>query len=230
MPRKSRVTDHPIALNDISWLAVKRGKPEAIIRALALTDPMPVTWQQGLNAVGGDYFDVELGWAELSRVFITPLVQSWRLVIGGWVAAGPMQRAKDDQRNSWRRVAGFCRRLSQEFGQAHAFTDQARMDWFSWILARDGQVYRQVVFEDEQFLTNRGRRTLVEVRFRAEFVPEEWLEKWAPDVGVVPAIAGEVSVDPTKFNEGTRSVGQGFLAITPYGQKHGISQRDLDNW
>jgi hypothetical protein len=229
MPRKSLVRDHPIPLDDISWLAVKRGKPEAIIRALRLADPRPVTWQQGLNAVGGDYFDVERDWAELSRVFITPLVGGWRLVVGGWVAAGPMPGDRDDPRNSWRRVAGFCRRLSQEFQQAHAFTDQARMDWFSWILARDGKVYRQVVFDDDEFLTNRGQPTSVEARFRAEFVPDEVLEKWAPDVGVVPAIAGEVSVDPTTFHEGTRSVGQGFLAVTPYGRKHGIPHRALDN-
>jgi hypothetical protein len=229
MPRKARITDHPIALDDISWLAVKRGEPQAILRALALTAPTPVTWQRGLNAVGGDYFDVELPWAELSRVFLTPMIQGWRLVIGGWVAAGPMQRGKDDQRNSWRRVAGFCRRLSQEFGQAHAFTDQARMDWFSWILARDGQVYRQVVFDDDQFLTNRGQPTAVEARFRAAFVPEEWLEKWAPDIGVVPAIAEEVSVNPQNFGKNTQSVGQGMLAVTPWGREHGIPQRDLDN-
>jgi hypothetical protein len=227
--RSSTVRDHPIALDDISWLAVKRGKPEAILRALKLADPTPVTWQQGLNAVGGDYFEARPDWAELSRLFITPLVRGWRLVVGGWVAAGPMRRARDDRRNSWRRAAGYCRRLSREFGQAHAFTDQARMDWFSWILARDGRVYRQVVFEDGQFLTNRGRPTRVEARLRSEFEPEEALEKWAPDVGVVPAIAGEVSVDLWKLGKDARSVGQGFLAVTPWGQKHGIPERDLDD-
>jgi hypothetical protein len=221
--------DHPIALDDISWLAVKRANPEGILRTLALTDLVPATWQQGLNAVGGDYFDGPPEWAELSRVFITPLVRGWRLVIGGWVGAGPMQRAGDDQRNNWRRVAAFCRRLSREYGQAHAFTDQARMDWFSWILARDGQVYRQVVFEDDQFLTNRGNPTATEARLRAEFVAEDEFEEWSPDVGVVPAIAAEVSVDPTKFGESTRSVGQGFLAVTRWGQKHGVPPRDLDH-
>ena len=32
-----------------------------------------------------------------------------------------------------RRVAGWCRRLSREFGAAHAFTDQAQLDWLPWI-------------------------------------------------------------------------------------------------
>jgi hypothetical protein len=221
------VKDHPIALDDISWLAVKCSKPEAIIRTLALADPVPATWQQGLNAVGGDYFDDRPDWAELSRVFITPAVQGWRLVIGGWVAAGPIRRERGDHRNIWRRVAGFCRRLSQEFGQAHAFTDQGRMDWFSWILARDGRVYRQMVFEDDQFLSNRGKPTVIEAQHRAEFVPEEWLEKWAPDSAVVSAIAGEVSVNPREFGEGTRSVGKGFIAVTSWGKEYGVSQRDL---
>jgi hypothetical protein len=62
-----------------------------------------------------------------------------------------------------------------------------------------------------------------------EVVPEDWLERWAPDIGVVPAIAEEVSVNPRKFGKSTRSVGQGLLAVTPWGQKHGLSQRDLDN-
>jgi hypothetical protein len=228
MVKHAMPKDHPLALDDISWLAVKRGQPEVILRILALSDPVPATWQQGLNAVGGDYFDGPPDWAELSRVFITPLVHGWRLVIGGWVAAGPMRRERDDQRNSWRRVAGYCRRLSREFAQAHAFTDQGRMDWFSWILARDGRVYRQMVFEDDQFLTNRGKPTRIEAQHRAAFVPDEVLEQWAPDSGAVSAIAAEVSVNPREFGKGTKSSGQGFLAVTPWGQKYGVPQRRLE--
>jgi hypothetical protein len=220
--------DHPIALDDISWLAVKGGHPEALLRLLALTDPAPATWQRGLNAVGGDYFDGPPAWAELSRVFITPAVRGWRLIIGGWVAAGPMRRAPDDHRNSWRRVAGYCRRLSREFGQAHAFTDQGRMDWFSWILARDGRVYRQMVFEDDEFLTDRGKPTTIEAQLRAGFVPDEVLEQGAPDSGAVAAIAGEVSVNPREFGEGTKSGGQGLLAVTPRGRKYGVPQRNIE--
>jgi hypothetical protein len=221
-------TDRPMALDDISWLAVKRGQPEAILRILALTDPVPATWQQGLNAVGGDYFEGPPEWAELSRVFITPLVQGWRLVIGGWVAAGPVRRERDDHRNSWRRVAGYCRRLSREFGQAHAFTDQGRMDWFSWVLARDGRVYRQMVLEDDQFLTDRGKPTLIESQLRGGSVPDEVLEEWAPDSDAVAAIAGEVSVNPRELGKGTKGRGQGLLAVAPWGQKHGVPQRNLE--
>ena len=211
---------------DISWLAVKKGDPARIVELLSLSGPVEASWNEGLSAVYDDYFNPKGD--QMSRVYITPLVQGWRLVLGGWFGASSEDHLEGGQR-SYRKIAAECRKLSTVFGQAGAFTLQWRMVWFSWILARDGRVYRQVVFEDGQFLTNRGRPTRVEARLRSEFEPEEALEKWAPDVGVVPAIAGEVSVDLWKLGKDARSVGQGFLAVTPWGQKHGIPERDLDD-
>src|SRR5262245_19358295 len=128
--------DVPEALDDTSWLAVKGGTVEVIVRVLTLFDPKPATWAQGMEVVGG-YHDAcpANEWRGLAGVFITPMVRGWRLAVGDYVGAAPLNRSADDLRTSWRRVAGWCRRLSQEFSEAHAFTDQAQMDWYTWILA-----------------------------------------------------------------------------------------------
>jgi hypothetical protein len=47
--------DTPLAFFDLSWLAVRAAPPEAIIAALDLSYPVPVTCRQGLNAAFGDY-------------------------------------------------------------------------------------------------------------------------------------------------------------------------------
>ena len=180
MPFKT--TDQSFDINDTSWLAVRGGSIEAIARILSLSHQRPANWQQGMEAIAGDlgdYFECPSEWEELVCVFVTPMFRGWRLVVGNYLGAGPVRRPRDDKRNSWRKVAGWCRRLSREFGESHAFTDQAQMDWFSWILARDGAVFRQVVFEDGEFLSERGDPTGVEAKRRGSFIFRRNLGKMA---------------------------------------------------
>jgi hypothetical protein len=176
-----------------------------------------------MEVVGGFLYDCPRGTREeLVGVFLTPSIRNWRLVVGYYVGAAPLAREPEDLRTGWRRVAGWCRRLSLEFGSAHAFTDQAQMDWFSWIIARDGTIIRQVVYEDGEFLCDRGPPTGVEARMIARFRPDEIRSRWCPDVGDVPKIAGEWSINPWRIGPRTRTVGQGFVAMTPYGRRMGL--------
>jgi hypothetical protein len=214
--------DVPEPLDDTSWIAVKGGTVEAIVRALDLSDPKAATWTEGMEVVGGNHDNCPADWGELAGVYITPLVHGWRLAVGHYVGAAPISRPADDRRTGWRKVAGWCRRLSREFGEAHAFTDQAQMDWFSWIVARDGTVIRQVVYEDGEFLSNRGSPSGVEARLVARFRPDEDRSRWLPDVGDVPRLAGECSVNPWRIGPRTRLVGPGFVAVTPWGRRQGV--------
>jgi hypothetical protein len=214
--------DVPEALDDTSWIAVKGGTVEAIVKALELSDQKPAAWSQGMEIVGGYHDNCPRDWGELAGVFITPLVRGWRLVVGHYVGAAPLDRSADDLRTGWRKVAGWCRRLSREFGEAQAFTDQAQMDWYSWIMARNGTVIRQVVFEDGEFLSKRGQPSDVEARLIARFRPDEIRPRWQPDVGDVPRIAGEWSVNPWRIGPRTRVAGQGFVAVTPWGRQQGV--------
>lgn len=217
-----------LEIDDTSWLAVKGASIDAIVRLLSLSHQCAANWQFGLKAAAGDYeefFEGRSEWEELDCVFITPTVRGWRLVVGNYLGAGPASRSPGDNRNGWRTVVGWCRRLSREFGQAHAFTDQAQLDWYSWILARDGSVFRQVVFEDGEFLSDRGEPTGVEARLRAHFVPDEIRQKWQPDVGDVPAIAGEWSVNPWKLGAGSKKNTLGMVAVTPWGRRKGVRRK-----
>ena len=139
--------------------------------------------------------------------------------------AAPIHREPGDNRTDYRRVAGWCRRLSREFGAANAFTDQAQMDWYSWILALDGTIIRQVLYDDGVFVSDRGQPSGLEARLRRRFRPDpdELRIHWAPDdIGTVPRIAGEVSVNPWRFGARTRTVGHGIVAVTPWGREHHV--------
>lgn len=219
--------DVPDVLDDTSWIAVKGGSVEAIAKVLDLSDPKPAIWAQGMEVVGGNHDDCPVEWGELAGVYITPLVRGWRLAVGHYVGAAPLHRSEHDLRTDWRKVAGWCRRLSRQFGDAQAFTDQAQMDWYSWILARDGAVVRQFVFEDGEFLSDRGPRSEVENRLITRFRPDECTPRWRPDVGDVPKVAGGWSVNPWRIGPRTRLVGQGFVAVTPWGRRHEVVFADL---
>lgn len=211
--------DPPQSLDDTSWLAVRNGTVEAIVKVLALTSPKPATWAEGMKVVSASDEECAHDWPELAGVFITPLVRGWRLVVGSYLGAGPIACDEDDWRTPWRRVASWCRRLSREFGDAHAFTDQAQMDWYAWILAREGVVFRQVVFEDGEFLSDRGRSSGVEARLVSRFRRDDLRDRWQPDVGVLPKIAGEWSINPWRIGPRTRTLGPGYVAVTPWGRK-----------
>jgi hypothetical protein len=210
--------ESPVAFFDLSWLAVKSAPPEAIIEVLGLSDPRPATWRQGLNATFGDYWDFSGSLLVcLSRVFIAPEVADWRLAIGGWLGDGEPEAPA-------RSISAYCKQLSREFGEAYAFTTQGRMDWYSWCLARHGEVYRR-------FLWNGAPQVDVGSPTPAERVSREEAaaqgQTWRPWEGVVMSIAGECSIDPGELGS-MRSTGSGYLGVTACGREVGVPSRPLD--
>lgn len=170
----------------------------------------------------GDYWDLmPLLNTHMARVYVTPLVSGWRLAIGGWFGAGV---EPGDGGNSHRKIAGYCRKLSREFGEAHAFTTQGRMDWYAWTLARDGKVFRSFVWACEVSV-DRGQLTPPELRWREQEFEDD--EDWQPFEDEVMQMAAEYSVNPETFGPKTRSVGSGFLAATAWERKNGVPQRPL---
>jgi hypothetical protein len=210
--------DIPIPFFDLNWLAVRAAPPEAIIAALDLSDPKPATWRQGINAAAGDFWDFAAPpEAFLARVFITPEVGGWLLAVGGWLGG-------TDREQPGREVADYCRRLSREFGEAHAFTTQGRMDWFSWCLARAGAVDRHFLWAESP-LVDVGSPTPAELRTREDDAHSPI--GWWPSESVVMAIAGECSISPQSLGS-VPSNGAGFLAVTAWGRQHGVPARSLD--
>ena len=67
----ARCPDVPEALDDTSWIAVKGGTVEAIVKVLDLSDPKPATWTQGMEVVGGNHDDCPAIGASGRRVYHT---------------------------------------------------------------------------------------------------------------------------------------------------------------
>lgn len=69
---------------DVSWLAVPGAVTTDLLEALGLSTPIDVTWEQGLSAVLGDYWDFDApAEASLSRAFTTQGRMDWY----AWTAA-----------------------------------------------------------------------------------------------------------------------------------------------
>src|SRR5690242_4738357 len=99
-----------MAFFDMSWLAVRGADPRSLLAPLELSHPVAVTWEQGLEAVCGDFWDIEAPLdSHLARVFLTPQVGDWVLAIGGWFGGS--------EELGLRGVAELCRSLSRSFGQ-----------------------------------------------------------------------------------------------------------------
>jgi hypothetical protein len=64
--------DEPRPLEDTSWIAVKGGMIDVIVKVLNLSEPKAASWMHGMEVVGGYHGDCPTEWAELAGVFITP--------------------------------------------------------------------------------------------------------------------------------------------------------------
>jgi hypothetical protein len=142
-------------------------------------------------------------------------VRGWRLVLGGWLGwSEPPDR---------RRIHGYCRSLSKIYGQAHAFTAQDRMDWYSWVLSKDGVIFREFCWAGG-INVDKGEIFPGEIKARAAADPALG---WDPTGSDVIKIAADWSVTPERFGPKMRCSGKGCLAVTPWGWQHGIPKRPI---
>ncbi|MFI1503840.1 hypothetical protein [Streptomyces sp. NPDC020597] len=98
------------------WIAVPSGEQTGIMRALGVVDPRPVTFALGNDIVDadghrrGDDEDPHTGY---ERVFVTPELDGWTLVLGAWCDPCGEERRDD--------VLRLCTELSARYGQAQAY-------------------------------------------------------------------------------------------------------------
>lgn len=189
---------------DVSWLAVPGAVTADLLDALELSTPREVSWQHGLSAVLGDYWDFEASVeASLSRVFAITLPGGrWSCLIGGWFG----DVGKDTL------VSDICVQASRARGQAHAFTTQGRMDWYAWTAAREGTIVRRVVWAGEPMLDE-----------GAPAAEENWDDE---DASLEDTVCRLASVYATGPDECGAQV-SGLLTTTPWGRTHGVPRRAL---
>ncbi|MGW4030317.1 hypothetical protein ACWEFL_13490 [Streptomyces sp. NPDC004838] len=216
------------------WMAVPTGDQAGVMHALGLTAPTPVTFavaREVIDADGhGDPDDAPAADGEpdeYSRVFVSPELDGWTLVVGAWCDPSDGERAED--------VLGLCTALSTRYGKAQAYYYGAQGDGSAWLLAENGVVLRRYseTGEDEDEELTLGAPLVLERARRmelgltpdwdAETESEEAEEEWAWAANdLAPEIAEAFGVSPLDLAADTPVRGTGLLALTPHGVARGV--------
>jgi cbb3-type cytochrome oxidase subunit 3 len=183
------VPDTPgFALNRAhSWLAVKGTNAPAVLSALALHDPKPCSWAEGL-----------LGDSE-HRLFVSPPVAGWILVIGP-----ALPDPADDVDASFR----FISDLSRKLGHVQFFHIHAVLDHHAWVRAEAGKILRAYAWAGKT-LWNQGSPTPAEMALgmkclaygeSAELALFARSEAETGNSEKVPALAARWSLNPAEID------------------------------
>ncbi|MFJ9453711.1 hypothetical protein ACIRST_01410 [Kitasatospora sp. NPDC101447] len=221
----------PMACCFLSWIAVPTRDQPGVMSLLGLSAPRPVPFAAGVYAADVDShggFDEDPHDA-LRRVFVTPELAGWTLVVGAWCDPSDAERADD--------VLAACERLSARYGRAQAYWWSAQNDGSAVLVAERGAAVRRFAYipgEDTGHLelgaplgyeqrrrAELGLPPLVAGRLPAEADEEDEAEdEWMWELlELAPRLAGELSLDPLSLGPGTPVRGTGVLALTPYGRR-----------
>jgi len=203
-----------------SWLAVKDGDVSRLMEALALESLVDLPWSRWrtarfklkkLSPEEAAFLKVNPKEADAERrrlVFVSPPTEGWRLLVGWRFYASSCEDVEESAGTSsyFAEVADWCRRLSREFGEAHAFTADWENGTYAFILTRQGMVERQFVDASGDLLIDQGEPTAAELPLRRSFDPgPDDLPVWCcyehPER--VAAVAAGCSVHPSRLEEGT---------------------------
>lgn len=188
---------------------------------MGLVQSRPVTFAEAEEIIEDDgHGESEENPVGTARVYVSPELDGWTLVIGPWCDPCDVERSDD--------VLRLCRDLSVRYGQAQAYYYGSQGDGSAWLIAQDGVVLRRYCETGEAedaFLTlgeplplERARREQLglsavwDETTRSEEAEDEW--KWAA-FDLAPEIAAALGVSPFKLTADTRVEGVGVIALTP---------------
>ncbi len=189
---------------------------------LGLTQPSLVTFAVAEEVIDADsHGDLDEDPEGLARVYVSPELDGWTLVIGRW--CDPCDSERSDE------VLRMCLELSERYGQAQAYYYGWQGDGSAWLITEEGSVVRRYceTGEGEDALLTLGEPLPVE-RARRERLglspvwnkatetqeaEDEW--KWATS-DMAPEIAAALSISPLALTAETSVRGIGVLALTPY--------------
>jgi len=126
------------------WLVVRTTNPQAVQSALGLLKPRPCSWEEGLSA------------AHDQKLFISPPVDGWILVVGSSLP----EPARDVDK-----CFHFIRALSQKLGLVQFFSADRALRHHAWVQADQGHIQRAYAWADKT-LWNQGRMTKPEAELR----------------------------------------------------------------
>ncbi|MEV0460871.1 hypothetical protein [Catellatospora methionotrophica] len=218
-----------------TWLAISTGDQAAVLAAVDLSDPVPVTMREGESAWNRDHHSWDTdGRRRNTRMYVTPVIDGWTLVFGD------LPGSAHPASGLWARDAqALCARLSARFGAAHLYGMSCGDSWTMWCLAEAGTVRRYYELEAGERVGSHPAEDGFRLPDEDEDLPPdaydgidpgdvdavmarraELYERLAlPEVCYATDIAALTSVDPSTFGPHTRVSGQGVLALTAHGRR-----------
>jgi hypothetical protein len=209
------IDDHPMPITGcfLSWIAVEACDQRQVMDFFGLTPAWPATFALGIEAADADghRHDDETG--HLARVFVTPPVDGWTLLVGPWCS--PIAEDRRDE------ILDLCVRASATFGKAQAYWHGEQGDGSAWLVAENGTLIRRGANIGEALDEEIGLGA--PLPYEAETLATEKAEderRYAL-FDFAPALAGRLSVNPRELSTATTWQGHGWLALTPAGVMSG---------
>ena len=183
-----------------AWLAVRSRNPRAVQTALALNNPQPCTWLEGLTRE--------------QKLFIAPPVNGWIFVVGSG-----LPDASDDIDATFR----FLLDLSRKLGHVQFFAANRVLGHHAWARVEAGRVVRAYAWAGRT-LWNQGVKTRAELELGLKCF--HYLE--APELPLfgqtdvlvvntekVPLLAARWSLDPAAIDERVFEQARGIAGEPP---------------
>ncbi|MET8627297.1 HEAT repeat domain-containing protein [Kitasatospora sp. NPDC004669] len=215
----------PISCCFLSWIAVSTGDQDGVMDFLGLSAPRPVPFAAGVFAADCDSHAGldENPLDQYRRVFVTPELAGWTLVVGSWCDPSSAEREAE--------VLDACAQLSAQYGRAQAYWHSDQHDGSAVLVAEQGTIVRRFAYipgEDMQHLELGVPLAYEQQRRAALGLPapaaghvdtEEDEDEWTWELlDLAPNLAGELSLDPRSVDASTLAQGTGVLALTEYGR------------
>jgi len=226
----------PISCCFLSWIAVRGGDQQGIADIMSLSNAHPATFAMGSFAAD---IDSHSGFRDdrnevYARVFVTPQVDGWTLVVGRYCDPSDPDRSQD--------VLNLCLHLSARYGQAQAYFYSAQGDGSTWLAAENGSLLRRGSAMDGEecdetlclgdplpYEQQRRAALGLDPLHPGNHHHDQELERdedgdcpWRDEVvEIAIPIAAGMSVDPLALGPHTSVRGTGLLALTPYGRRTG---------
>ncbi|MEU5524093.1 hypothetical protein ABZ759_26410 [Streptomyces sp. NPDC047860] len=204
----------PLDACSLSWIAVPGGDRAGIAEVLGLYGERLATFALGHSVVLHDSDD----WLDYRRVYVTPEVDGWTLVLGPW--CNPVDPERADE------VLGAVTALSRRYGRAQAYFFGEHGGGSGWALAEEGVVVRRhdASSRGKGQISEMGDRLPEELALHAEWTgAEEEAAEWED---TSPYMAPDLALRlgaTSPFALGPRTVvrGRGVVALTPHAAEQG---------
>ncbi len=199
----------------MAWLAVRSTEPVGVLDSLGVTEAVPASWQEGIDAI---YSSSSLS---VHPAFITPELDGWLLI----ASPGFFDEASDSEPTRLERfVTEAAKRLGTE---VQFFATHRAVEGHAWAWADRKGLKRAFFYlgETDEYLLDSGAKTPREEELKCLDPGDEAV----PDESTVMSVAREWSLDPTGLDQRAAEASIGYLGLVrePAVGEHGEAVGEL---